>query len=158
MMGDLKGKYSFLEAKMKLEALCAYQERCSWELDQKMIGWGVDSEDRGRLLAHLIEHNFLNEERFAQAFVSGKINIKRWGRVKIRQQLKQKKISDYSIQKAFSEIDESQYLSNLQQLAEKKWRTLGKEKDTYVSKMKVARFLSSKGYESDLIRESLENL
>ena len=116
------------------------------------------SEDRGRLLAHLIEHNFLNEERFAQAFVSGKINIKRWGRVKIRQQLKQKKISDYSIQKAFSEIDESQYLSNLQQLAEKKWRTLGKEKDTYVSKMKVARFLSSKGYESDLIRESLENL
>lgn len=157
-MGELKGKYSFLEAKMKLEALCAYQERCSSELDQKMISWGVDSEDRGRLLAHLIEQNFLNEERFAQAFVSGKINIKRWGRVKIRQQLKQKKISNYSIQKAFSEIDEEQYLANLHGLAEKKWQTFGNEKDVYVAKMKVARFLSSKGYESDLIWESLDNL
>ena len=92
-----RSKYSFLEAKTKLEALCAYQERCSFDLDKKMKEWGVDTEDRNRLLAHLIEHNFLNEERFAEAYVSGKVNIKKWGRVKIKMQLKSKKISNYCV-------------------------------------------------------------
>ena len=71
-------KYSLLEAKTKLEALCAYQERCSQELDRKMRTWGLDQEDRDALLADLISNNFLSEERFAEAYVSGKVNIKRW--------------------------------------------------------------------------------
>jgi regulatory protein len=87
--------YSFLEAKSKLEALCAYQERCSFDLNKKMIQWEIDTEDRNRLLAHLIENNFLNEERFAEAFVSGKVNIKRWGRNKIKKHLKSQFVSDY---------------------------------------------------------------
>jgi regulatory protein len=70
-------KYSFLEAKTKLEALCAYQERCSFELNSKMISWGLFEDDRNALLADLITNNFLSEERFAEAFTSGKVRVKK---------------------------------------------------------------------------------
>lgn len=151
-------KYSLLEAKTKLEALCAYQERCSFELNTKMISWGLDLEDRNRLLAELIASNFLNEERFAEAFTSGKVSIKKWGRIKIRIELKKRKISEYSINKALSLIDEDLYLENLRHLLEKKWISLSSEKNLYNKKMKVYRYLSSKGYETDLIKDCVEEL
>jgi regulatory protein len=151
-------KYSLLEAKAKLEALCAYQERCSFELEQKMIEWGVDREDRDRLLAFLIEHNFLNEERFAEAYTSGKVNIKRWGKIKIKTELKRRKISEYSIKKALNAIDTDTYLSNLRKLAAQKIKANSKEKNAFARKAKVYRFLASKGYEQDLIREEVEAL
>ena len=151
-------KYSFLEAKAKLESLCAYQERCSFELEKKMFDWGVDSEDRDRLLAHLISNNYLNEQRFAEAFVSGKINIKKWGRVKIKQHLKQKRISDYSIKKGLESIEEVTYFDNLRLLAEKKIRSLSKEKFSYQKKVKIYRYLSSKGYETELLKDIVDEL
>ncbi|MCH2230999.1 MAG: RecX family transcriptional regulator [Crocinitomicaceae bacterium] len=151
-------KYSFLEVKAKLEALCAYQERCSYELEQKMRVWGVDSENQSILLAHLISNNFLNEERFSEAFVSGKVKIKRWGRIKIRQHLKQKFISEYSINKGLQSIEDEVYMSNLSDLAEKKYLQLTREEDSYAKKVKVYRFLSSKGYETDLIRTIVDPL
>lgn len=151
-------KYSFLEAKAKLEALCAYQERCSFELNSKMYDWGLDTEDRNRLLAHLISFNFLNEERFAEAFCSGKVNIKRWGKVKIREHLKQKRISDYSIKKGLSSINEETYLKNIEHLSIQKINLLSREKNSYKKKTKVYRFLSSKGYETELIREIVDGL
>ena len=151
-------KYSFLEAKSKLEYLCAYQERCSSELEKKMFDWGFNQEDTSQLISHLIANNYLNEERFADAFTSGKVNIKKWGRIKIQQQLKQKRISDYSIRKSLSMIDEVVYLKNLQSLALKKWKTLSKERDSYSKKVKVYRFLSSKGYETDLLRNCVDEI
>lgn len=151
-------KYSLLEAKAKLESLCAYQERCSYELELKMIGWGISFEDRGALLAHLISYNFLNEERFAEAYVSGKTNIKKWGRIKIRQHLKQKKISEYSVSKALSGIDEKLYIGYLRSLAERKLKTLASENNKFNKYGKAYRYLSLKGYEGDLIKEILEEL
>jgi regulatory protein len=151
-------KYSFLEAKTKLEALCAYQERCSYELNSKMISWGLYEDDRNALLADLITNNFLSEERFAEAFTSGKVRIKKWGRIKIRVELKQKQISDYSIKKAFNQIDDSIYIDNLNHLAERKWNALTSETNEYTRKMKVYRYLSSKGYETDLIKECVESI
>ncbi len=151
-------KYSFLEAKTKLEALCAYQERCSFELNSKMISWGLIEEDRNALLADLIVNNFLSEERFAEAYTSGRVRIKKWGKIKIRAELKQKQISEYSIKKAFEKIDDAEYIGNLDHLAEKKWLALSSEKNIDTRKMKVYRFLSSKGYETDLIKESVKSL
>lgn len=150
-------KYSLLEAKTKLEALCAYQERCSQELERKMMQWGLDEEDRNVLLADLISNNFLNEERYAETYVSGKVNIKRWGKIKIRQHLKQKAISDYSIKKAIGGISDEVYLGNLQRLAQHKYTTL-KGPDDYNKKVKLYRYLSGKGYETDLIKETVEDL
>lgn len=151
-------KYSLLEAKAKLEALCAYQERCSFELRRKMISWKMDSEDQDRLLADLITNNFLNEERFAEAFVSGKVRIKRWGRIKIKQELKQRHISDYSIRKGLESINLDEYWNNLLHLAERKWLLTERESDLYKRKAKIIRFLNSKGYESDLIRDAYEQV
>lgn len=153
-----EGKYSFLHVKAKLEVLCAYQERCSFELEQKMRHWGVDSENQSILLAHLISNNYLNEERFSEAFISGKINIKRWGRIKIRQHLKQKFISEYSIKIGLASIDLNVYSKNINDLAQKKYLMLNKERDSYSKKKKVYRFLSSKGYETDLIRDCVDPL
>lgn len=151
-------KYSLLEAKSKLEALCAYQERCSFDLQKKMNSWGLDRETQDRLLAELISSNFLSEQRFAEAFVSGKVRIKRWGRIKIRIELKKKMISDYSIKKGFEQIDGDEYWNNLIHLTERKWQDLQKEKDLFKRKGKLFRFLASKGYESDLIQMAIEEL
>ncbi|XOV68887.1 MAG: regulatory protein RecX [Fluviicola sp.] len=150
-------KYSLLEAKTKLEALCAYQERCSQELDRKMRTWGLDQEDRDALLADLITNNFLSEERFAEAFVSGKVNIKRWGKIKIRQHLKQKAISDYSIKKAMEGVEDEVYFGNLKHLAERKYVTL-KGPDDYNKKVKLYRYLSGKGYEAEFVKEVVEEI
>ena len=151
-------KYSFLEAKAKLEALCGYQERCSSELEKKLFDWGIYSDDRNQLIAHLISNNFLNEERFTEAFVSGKVNIKRWGKIKIRQQLKLKWISEYSIKKAISSIEDDVYFTNLNRLAEKKIESLSREKNSYAKKTKVYRFLASKGYETEFIHDVVDPL
>ena len=150
-------KYSLLEAKAKLEALCAYQERCSQELERKMMQWGLVQEDRDSLLADLISNNFLSEERFAEAYVSGKVNIKRWGKIKIRQHLKQKAISEYSIKKALSGISDEVYFGNLNHLAERKYASL-KEPDSYPKKAKIYRFLASKGYETEYIKDAVDQL
>jgi len=150
-------KYSLLEAKTKLEALCAYQERCSQELERKMRTWGLDQEDRDALLADLISNNFLSEERFTEAYVSGKVNIKRWGKIKIRQHLKQKAISDYSIKKALEGIEDEVYFGNLKRLTEHKYATL-KGPDDYNKKVKLYRYLSGKGYEMEYVREIVEEI
>lgn len=151
-------KYSLLEAKARLEALCAYQERCSYELIKKMNQWLIDREDQDRLLAELISANFLNEERFAETFTSGKMRIKRWGRVKIKVELQKRMISNYSINKALKEIDLDEYWGNLIHLAEKKWEQSSREADHYKRKVKLYRFLSSKGYEADLIKDAVEEV
>ncbi|MCJ8292237.1 MAG: RecX family transcriptional regulator [Crocinitomicaceae bacterium] len=150
-------KYSLLEAKARLEALCAYQERCSFELIKKMNLWFIDREDQDRLLAELISTNFLNEERFAAAFTSGRTRIKRWGKIKIRVELKKKMISNYSIDKALKGIDLDEYWANLIHLAQRKW-DLSNENDPFKKKMKLYRFLNTKGYEADLIKDAVEEI
>ncbi len=150
-------KYSFLEAKARLEALCAYQERCSFELSKKMNQWSIHPDEQDQLLADLISNNFLNEERFAEAFVSGKVRIKRWGKIKIQIELKKRFISTYSINKALKNVNLDEYWANLIHLAERKWAA-STEKDAYKKRMKVYRFLASKGYETDLIADAVSEV
>ena len=147
---DRSPKYSLLEAKQKIEAFCAYQERCDFEVRKKLHSWNMHSEDTDILIADLITNNFLNEERFAEAYVSGKFRIKRWGRIKIRRELKARKISDYSINKAMTQIEEEEYRQTMKDLIESKKVT---GKNHWEKKMKLKRYLSSKGYETELINE-----
>lgn len=147
--------YSFLEAKQKIEAYCAYQERCDFEVRQKLFSWNLNLEDVDALISDLITHNFLNEERFAEAYVSGKFRIKRWGRVKIRQQLKLKKISAYSINKGMSVIDDDEYIKTARELIESKSRLI-KSKNQWDKINKLKRYLSSKGYETELVHELVD--
>lgn len=138
-----------------MEAFCAYQERCDYEVRKKLNSWFMDQEHIAIIIADLITNNFLNEQRFAEAFVSGKFRIKNWGRIKIKRELKQRKISAYSINKGMEQIDEQEYLSTLQRLAENK-KVKGTNKWDKMAKIK--RYLSSKGYESDLIHEVVNEL
>ena len=152
-----KAKYSLLEAKVKLEAFCAYQERCEQDVRKKLRTWFMDVEHTEILISDLIVNRFLNEERFAEAYVSGKINIKRWGRKKIKLNLKQKRISDYSINQAFRQIDPEVYWKNLLYLAEKK-NALIKEQNPYKRKAKLLTFLNTKGYEMDLMNDAVKEV
>ncbi len=149
-------KYSFLEAKAKIEYFCAYQERCHSEVDSKLFDWGFDREQRDILIADLIQNNFLNEQRFAEAFVSGKVRIKKWGRKKIELHLKQKKVSSYSIKKGFEALDQDEYLEILKGLIERKHREVSGNK--WEKRKKVYAYLMNKGYESHLINEMLNEL
>ncbi len=151
-------KYSLLEAKSRLEGLCAYQERCTFELKKKMQSWNIDLEDQDILISDLISNNYISEERFAEAYVSGKTRIKKWGRIKIRTELKRKFISDYSINRGLKIIDQEEYWHNLLHLTGRKWGTTKSEKNEYKRKAKTYRYLSSKGYETDLIRDAVEEV
>lgn len=139
----------------KAENWCAYQERSQQEARDKLYEYGLHQKEVEEVIAELIENNFLNEERFAMAYVSGKVNIKKWGRNKIKQAMKLKKVPDKLIQKALASIDSEKYLSNLLALAEKKSLVLT-EKDIVKRKYKLITYLQSKGFENDLIFDVLK--
>lgn len=107
-------------------------------------------------LAELISENFLNEERYARAYVRGKFNNNHWGRNKILQALKQKQVSAYCIKKGMQEIDEEAYLETIAKLAEKKFYELRGERLAYIRKQKVQRYLVQKGFEYDIIADVLK--
>jgi len=154
-MIDHKPKYTILEAKVKLEAYCAYQERCAFEISQKLRTWNMHYDDHDILIADLISNNFLNEERFAEAYASGKFNIKKWGKAKIKMHLKAKYISDYSINKALKSIDMDDYEDTLANLASKKWGNLTGNHWEKIGKLQ--RFLQTKGYESEILNELMQS-
>jgi regulatory protein len=140
----------------KAAKYCAYQERCQFDLERKFSEWNIDAEIRDDITAELIQQNFLNEERFAAAFTNGKVNIKRWGRIKIVNELKARKISDYSIRKALESIDDEKYILNLQHLIQQKDQLIV-AKNGYERRIKLLKYLIGRGFESNLINEELDN-
>lgn len=152
------GKFSFLEAKAKIEAYCAYQDRSHFEVKNKLFSWGLSTEQTDQLLAYLIENKFLDEGRFAESYVSGKLRIKHWGRIKIRQGLKLKHIPEKIIQLAFETIDPDEYDNILKHEIAKKQKDLSAEKDPWKKKAKILRYVQSKGFETDLIYEVLNSI
>ncbi len=143
------------QALQKLKHYCAYQERCHSEVKEKLYQLGVWKKDHDEIMAALIEENYLNEERFAIAFAGGKFRVKQWGRVKIKYELKQKQVSEYSIKKAMKQIDEEEYLSVLNKLAKEKYAAL-KSEQYLVRKKKTMVYLQAKGFEADLVRKAVE--
>lgn len=143
------------QALLKAANFCAYQERSHHEVTQRLAEWGVYGIDAQEILLQLIEQNYLNEERFAIAFAGGKFRVKQWGRVKIKQELKMHKVSDYCINKALGEIDGEVYLTTLQDEIEKKWHQT-KDTNLLSKRAKVARYLVSRGFEQELIWDLLK--
>jgi regulatory protein len=131
---------------IKLESYCAYQERCINDVLQKAKSLGANDIDAKDLLQQLQATNFQNEERFAEAYVQGKLKINRWGRQKIKAALSQKFVNTTIIQNALFAIDEEVYGEIAQQLVLKKSNDLKTEKNTNLRKQKIIRFLMSRGF------------
>lgn len=143
------------QALQKLKHYCGYQERCHSEVKQKLYDLGVWKKEHDEIIATLIEQGYLNEERFAIAFAGGRFRIKQWGRVKIKYELKQKQVSDYSIRKALKQINEDEYILVLQKVAEEKYASL--KNDQYlIRKKKTMDYLMQRGFEGELVRGTVE--
>lgn len=149
--------YSVEEAKKKLEYYCSYQERCHEEVLKKLKSLNMIPLAIDTIVAHLIENNFLNEERFACSFARGKHRIKQWGRLRIINELKARGITRYNIEKALKEINEEEYLDCFNELAEKQWLSI-RESVIQKKKKKLFDFLMRKGFESQLIFEKISEL
>lgn len=143
--------YTLKEAQKTLEQYCAYQERTHKEVEQKLQKMGMVPEASDAIILYLLQHDFLNEERFAKAYVSGKFRIKKWGRIKIMLHLRQKGISTANIAIGLGEIDSEDYFETLRNLALKKHRDLSTTLMAHSRKQKVIRYLQQKGYELNLI-------
>ncbi len=139
----------------KAEHYCAYQERSQQEVREKLYEWGMYPTGVENVIMHLVESNFLNEERFANAYTKGKFRQKGWGKIKIKQGLKLKKVSEPLIKKALKTIDEDEYLQMLQKVIQKKEALLS-EKDVYKRRYKLQQYALSRGYENDLISDLLK--
>ncbi len=136
----------------KLQAYCAYQDRCHQEVRSKLLDLGMRGHDLEVIMAELVEDNFLNEERFARSYVRGKFRIKRWGRIKIRLELKKRNISAYCIKKGMTEIDDNDYYATLEKVILTKQKTL-KPATKFNQKGKLAQHAMRRGFESALVWE-----
>ncbi|MGX7668800.1 regulatory protein RecX [Flavobacterium pedocola] len=149
--------YTVEEATRKLEYYCSYQERCHMEVVEKLKSMKMIPQVIDTIVVHLIENNFLNEERFAQSFARGKHNIKKWGKIRISNELKFRNISKYNIENALKQITAAEYNANFHELAEKHWDSIT-ERSLPKKKKKFCDFLLRKGYESNLVFEKLNDL
>jgi regulatory protein len=143
------------QALQKARHYCGYQERSHADVKEKLYSFGLRRQEVDETLAQLIENDYLNEERFACQFAGGHFRLKRWGRVKITYELKQKRVSEYCIRKALKEIDEDDYIKTLDKLAADKWQTLTTEPNLFIKMRKTQDFLLQRGYESALIKEAI---
>ncbi|MFL9843228.1 regulatory protein RecX [Flavobacterium rhizosphaerae] len=149
--------YTVEEAKKKLEYYCAYQERCHEEVIKKLKSLNMIPQAIDVIVTHLIEHGFLNEERFACSFARGKFNIKNWGRLRIINELKARHISIYNIDRALKEISADEYDAVFNRIAQHHWETI-KEPNLLKKKQKLAGFLIRKGFENHLVFDKIAAL
>jgi regulatory protein len=145
------------EALAKILRYCAYQERSHQEVKNKLYSFGLRTDDVNETLSHLITEGFLNEERFAKAFAGGKFRIMKWGRIKIQRELEAQGLTPRCIAKGLKEIDQADYQKALTSLLKKKL-TQSADENSYTKKNKAARFVISKGYEPEMVWETLNSL
>ncbi len=145
-----KSAYSVEEVKKKMEYYCSYQERCHQEVENKLKSMEAVDEVKEYVLLHLLEHDFLNEERFSKAFARGKFRIKKWGKQRIVRELKYRNITEYNITTALQEIDEEEYYKTFNELAQKRFSTII-ESNSYKKRKKLADYLLYRGWETALV-------
>ena len=145
------------EALAKIQHYCAYQERSHKEVKSKLFEYGLYASEVDELISNVITQGFLNEERFAKAFAGGKFRIKKWGKLKIQNELEFLGVSKRNITTALKEIDRVEYTKTLKSLINKKASQTA-EQNSFKRKNLIARFVISKGYESELVWEILKDM
>jgi regulatory protein len=151
-----KKSFTAFEAFSKICRYCAYQERSHSEVKNKLLEYGLRSAQVDEILAHLITEGFLNEERYAKAFAGGKFRIMKWGKLKIQRELESSGVSPRNIAIGLKEIDSSEYSRALFSLVKKKSSQL-EDENIFKKKSKVARFVIGKGFEPELVWETVND-
>jgi len=141
----------------KILKFCAYRERTWLEVNKKLNTYDTTKDIQEKIKTFLKEENFVNEERYAASFVRGKAVIKKWGKVKIKQELKRQHLHPSAFEEAFEQLDENDYKNRLETLLENKNAKI-KSDTLYDQKTKLARFGLSKGYESELVWELVNKI
>jgi len=138
------------EALAKIQRYCAYQERSHKEVKSKLYDYGLYATQVEEIISQLITDGFLNEERFAKAYAGGKFRIKKWGKLKIKNELEFLGLTKNCIQRGLKEIESSDYTKTLKALIKKKSTEISEE-NRFKKRDKIARFVIGKGYEPELV-------
>lgn len=141
----------------RIASYCAYQDRCTSEVVSKLEEFELTDCQLDALLGRLREQGYLDEKRFAESFVRGRFSIKKWGKVRIRQELKLRGIPEEVIKSALKLIDDEEYERVLLLLTERKWNSTN-DSNSFKRRLKVQRFLIFRGFENDLIKEALQKV
>jgi regulatory protein len=150
-------KFSLPEALGKIQRYCAYQERCHQEVKNKLFEFGLYSDQVNEVISELITSGFLNEERFARAFVGGKFRMKKWGRIKIVNELESKGVSANCIRLGLKEINENDYQKTLSEILLKKSEELAEE-NLFAKRNKISKYAIQKGYEPELVWKTIKQV
>ena len=143
------------EAYLTLAALCAQAEHCQWEMTEKMRLWELSDEAQARVMERLIRERYVNDERYARAFVKDKVRYNKWGRRKVEQALWQKHIDEDIRQRVLDEVDDEEYLAVLKPLLKQKRRST-KAANDYELNQKLMRFALSRGFTFYIIRQCMD--
>lgn len=142
------------EAYLSLAALCAQAEHCQWEMLEKMRRWELSDEAQARVMERLMKERYVDDERYARAFVKDKVHYNKWGRRKVEQALWQKHIGDSVRQQVLDEVDDDEYISILRPLLQQKRRSTKAASD-YELNQKLIRFAVSRGFTMDIIKQCI---
>ena len=143
------------EAYLTLAALCAQAEHCQWEMMEKMRRWEVDDAAQARVMERLVKERYVDDERYARAFVKDKVRYNKWGRRKVEQALWQKHIADDIRSRVLDEVDDEEYLSVLRPLLMQKRKSTKAQSD-YELNQKLMRFALGRGFTYDIIRQCID--
>lgn len=153
----VRKKLTPTEALARIYKYCAYQERAHNEVKRRLYDYGLRSDEVDDILARLITEGFVNESRYARAFAGGKFRMKKWGKIKIENELKANGVSKNCIRQGLQEIDTREYARTLHTLLDKKLKQ-ETERNPYKLKNKVARYAIGKGYEPEMVWEAINDL
>ena len=150
-------EYTLDELRRKAASYCSIAEHCVSEVEKKLIAWKVDEADRETIIAQLIEDDFINEKRYANAFARDKFNFNKWGKIKISMALVAKGLDKELINDALDQIDEGEYEEMLATILQNKEKTIKYEYE-YEKQGKLFRFAQGRGFESDVIDRVMRRL
>tara|TARA_B100000963_G_scaffold81101_1_gene68993 strand:+ start:15830 stop:16309 length:480 start_codon:yes stop_codon:yes gene_type:complete len=148
--------YNIKVAIERLKKFCSIQDRCQQDVINKLRNWGLTQNSQDHILEILINESYIDEMRYAKSFCRGKFNIKKWGKNKIKYELKKKNISKNCIAEGLNEIDDCSYLNILEKIYNKKKENTS-EKNIIIKNNKIAAFLISKGFERNLVWEVIKD-
>ena len=145
-----KRVYNIEIAIERLKNYCSLEDKCQWDVKQKMKEWGLLKISQDQIIELLINQKYIDEERYSKSFCRGKFKIKKWGKIKITNELQKKNISELYIAKGLEEINDAEYHKELDKQYQKKKDAIN-EKNHFIKNKKIATFLITKGYESNLV-------